>query len=525
MKDNKIKYSKDAVMLLKNGVDKLANAVKSTLGPSGKNVIIIENNKPKITKDGVSVAKSVNLEDIYENAGAQIVKEVAEKTLKNVGDNTTTATVLAQSMIELGIKAMLKGVNPIDLKNGIDLTVKKVVEILQNYSIDINKNSQELLQVATISANNDNEVGSIVCDAIKKIGEDGIITIEESEEIKTEVDYVDGVQYDRGFLNEFFVNNNEKRICRLENPYILFYYGRMADTEMLAKAFNVAFQQSRPLVVIAKDVYGNAIYNMEYNKHQCLAIQADGTAGYKKKYMEDLAVVTGGGVFEERDIFDANKLGQCDTVIAYEYKTIFIGGKGKEDEIERQAQLVRKQIEETKDEYIKQIIKKRLARIKGGIATIKVGGYTDLEKKEKYDRFDDAVCAAQAALKEGVIVGGGVAYFKAVDSLYFLKPLTKGERIGVGIVCESLLAPIRQIIRNCGKNDKKILKQLMKVDNFDFGYNARSNKIEDLKEAGIIDATMAVRVALENAASIAGLFLTTECIVNNNNDEQSTFIS
>jgi chaperonin GroEL len=531
MKDNRIKFDNEAVSLLKTGVDKLANAVKSTLGPSGKNVIIIkEDGTPSITKDGVSVAKAINLEDKFENAGAQIVKEVAEKTLKNIGDNTTTATVLAQSFINNGLKKINKfslirrsnGSKALDMKKGIDLAVGKVVECLKAQSKTITKDSPELLNVAKISANNDTKVAEMVVEAFKHTGNDGIILLETIDDVETEVEYVDGVQYDRGFLKEFFVNDTEKRICRLENPYILFYFGRMADTEILSQAFSFAFQQSRPLVVIAKDVYGNAIYNMEYNKQQCLAIQADGTAGYKRKYMEDLAVVTGGGVFDERDIFDVKKLGQCDTVIADEFKTIFIGGRGNEEEIEKQAQLVRKQAEDTKDEYIKQIIKKRLARIKGGVATIKIGGYTEIEKKEKYDRFDDSVCATRAALKDGVVVGGGMAYIKCIDKLKELKRyFPSSYKDAFNVTISAIQEPFKQIVRNCGKNPDKILNEVLKYEGDYVGYNGLTDSIENLTSEGIIDATGAVINAIENAASIAGLFLTTECIVNN---EQGSLI-
>lgn len=531
MKDNRVKFENDAVALLKSGVDKLANAVKSTLGPSGKNVIIIkEDGTPSITKDGVSVAKSINLENPFENAGAQIVKEVAEKTLKNIGDNTTTATVLAQSLINNGLKKINKfsfikrsnGSKALDMKKGIDIAVSKVVECLKEQSKHISKDSPELFNVAKISANNDTEVAKIVVEAFKHTGEDGIILLETVDNFETEVEYVDGVQYDRGFLKEFFVNDTEKRICRLENPYILFYYGRMADTEILAQAFNLAFQQSRPLVVIAKDVYGNAIYNMECNRQQCLAIQADGTAGYKRKYMEDLAVVTGGGVFDERDIFDASKLGQCDTVIADEFKTVFIGGKGNEEEIEKQAQLVRKQVADTKDEFIKNIIKKRLARIKGGVATIKIGGYTEIEKKEKYDRFDDSVCATRAALKDGVVVGGGMAYINCIEKLKSLMHyLPSSYKDAFNVTISAIQEPFKQIVRNCGKDENKILREVLRYEGDYIGYNGLTDSIENLTNEGIIDATGAAINAIENAASIAGLFLTTECIVNN---EQGPFI-
>lgn len=527
MKDNRVKFENDAVALLKSGVDKLANAVKSTLGPSGKNVIIIENQKPKITKDGVSVAKAVNLEDVYENAGAQIVKEVAEKTLKNVGDNTTTATVLAQALINNGLESINKrtlferlfnksnGSKVIKMKKGIDLAVSIVIEELKKQAKKINKNSKQLLQVATISANNDIEVAKVVVDAFKHTGEDGIILIDEVDSAETDVEYVDGVQLPSGFFKEFFINDAETRTCKLENPYILFYNGRLCTETILLPSLSYALEKDRPLVVFAKKICGEAQHIMSFNSSKCCGVEIDGVGIFKKYHLDDLAVVTGGKVYDENDIYEEGMLGQCDEFICHDNDTIIIGGKGDKELIEKQADSVRKLVKDITDETLKETYKKRLARIKGGVATIKVGGYTDIERREKYDRFDDAVCATRAALQEGVVVGGGMAYINCIKRLIEERYKHKEYKEAFDVVIDALQEPFRLIVKNCGANDDIAL-----IDSIDagygYGYNGISGKVENLFELGIIDAAMAVRCAIENAASIAGLFLTTECIVDNN---------
>lgn len=525
MKDNRIKFDNEAVSLLKTGVDKLANAVKSTLGPSGKNVIIIkEDGTPSITKDGVSVAKSINLENKFENAGAQIVKEVAEKTLKNIGDNTTTATVLAQALINNGLKKINKfslikrsnGNEALDMKKGIDLAVNKVVECLKSQSKEITKDSPELLNVAKISANNDLKVAETVVEAFKHTGEDGIILLETVDSTETEVEYVDGVQIHSGFIKEFFMNDAETRTCKLENPYILFYNGRLCTETILVPSLSFALKNNRPLVVFAKKICGQALQIMQFNSSKSCGVEIDGVGLFKRYHLDDLAVVTGGKVYEENAIYEENMLGECDEFICHDNDSIIIGGRGNKALIDKQADSVRKLCNDITDEYLRETYKKRLARIKGGVATIKIGGHTEIEKKEKYDRFDDSVCAARAALKDGIVIGGGIAYIKCIDKLKELKrylPSTYKDAFNVTIL--AIQEPFKQIVRNCGKNADKTLKEVLKYKGNYIGYNGLTDSIENLVSAGIIDATGAVINAIENAASIAGLFLTTECIVNN----------
>lgn len=524
MKDNRIKFDNEAVSLLKTGVDKLANAVKSTLGPSGKNVIIINGNgKPTITKDGVSVAKAVDLDDPFENAGAHIIQEVAAKTLKNVGDNTTTATVLAQSMIDNGLKYISKGNNPIDVKKGIDNAVKYVIDELKNKAIKVTKDSDKLLQISTVSANNDASVGKVVCEALNKVTEDGVVNLEISEGTTTEVEYTDGVQLESGFISEDFMNDKANRLCVLDNCYILYYYGGLTTTKLFVKVLEFALENNCKLLVIAKDIYGQALQTMRYNSENCCGIKVDGSGIFKRYNMEDLAIVTGGKVFEESDIFESpGDLGFCKRVVVKDETTILFDGAGDEKNIEEKAASVRKQIEDIDDEEIKKIYKKRLARIKGGVATIKVGGYTDIEKKEKYDRFDDSISSARAALKEGAIDGGGVFYARMSESIKSMVTNNVSEKIGVDIVANALREPLRQILINCGKSPDLYYDKVINSKE-GFGYNGMTGEIENLRKAGIYDAAMATRIAIENAASIAGLFLTTECIVNNY--EQGAFIS
>ena len=504
----------------------MANAVKSTLGPSGKNVIIIEDGKPKITKDGVSVAKAVNLENPFENAGAQIVKEVAEKTLKNVGDNTTTATVLAQALINNGLEYINKkslfdkifkksnGSKVIELKKGIDLAVSIITDELKKQSKKITKNSKQLLQVATISANNDIDVAKVVVEAFKHTGEDGIILLEETDSVETDVEYVDGVQLLSGFIKEDFMNDAEERVCKFDNPYILFYNGRLSSNTILLPSLSFALEQQRPLVVFAKKFCGEAFNLMKFNSKSCCAVEIDGVGIFKKYHLEDLAIVTGGKVYDENDIYQENMLGSCDEFICHDNDTVIIGGKGDKELIDKQADSVRKLCNDIADATVKETYKKRLARIKGGVATIKIGGYTDIERKEKYDRFDDSVCATRAALKEGVIVGGGMAYINCIYKLIEERANNKKYKDAFDVVIDTIQEPFRLIVKNCGDNDDDALIDSLN-SGYGYGYNGVTGKIENLFEQGIIDATMSVRVAIENAASIAGLFLTTECIVNN----------
>jgi len=531
MKDNKIKFDNDAVTLLKSGVDKLANAVKSTLGPSGKNVIIIkEDGTPSITKDGVSVAKSINLENKFENAGAQIVKEVAEKTLKNIGDNTTTATVLAQALIDNGLKKINRfslrkksnGSRALDMKKGVDLAVNKVVELLKAQSRTITKDSPELLNVARISANNDTKVAETVVEAFKHTGEDGIILLDVVDSTETEVEYVDGVQVQSGFLKECFISNPETRTCTLENPYILFYNGRLCTKTILEPSFSFALSHNRPFVVFAKKICGEALQILQFNSLKCCAVEIDGVHIFKKYHLDDLAVVTGGKVYEENDIYQEGMLGECTEFICHDNDSIIIGGKGDKELIDRQADSVRKLCNDITDDDLKKVYKKRLARIKGGVATIKIGGYTEIEKKEKYDRFDDSVCATRAALKDGVVVGGGMAYIRCIDKLRdFMCYLPSTYKDAFNVTISAIQEPFKQIVRNCGKDENKILREVLKYEGDYIGYNGLTDSIENLVSEGIIDATGAVINAIENAASIAGLFLTTECIVDN---EQSSLI-
>lgn len=535
MKDNRVKFENDAVALLKSGVDKLANAVKSTLGPSGKNVIIIESNgKPVITKDGVSVAKAVDLDNPFENAGAHIIQEVAAKTLKNVGDNTTTATVLAQSLINNGLEVvnrkslfdrLLKrsnGSKVVNMKKGIDFAVSVITKEIKKQSIKVKKGSDRLLQIATVSANNDKSVGEVVFDALNKVTEDGVINIEICDNTTTEIEYTDGVQIDSGYISEDFMNDKANRICVLDNCYILYYYGGLTTTKLLVRAMEHALSCNCKLLVVAKDIYGEALQTMRYNASNCCGIKIDGSGIFKRYNMDDLAVVTGGRVFEENEIFESPAdLGFCKRVVIKDENTIFFEGNGDEKIIEEKAASVRQQVKDISDNEIKDIYKKRLARIKGGVVTIKVGGYTDIEKKEKYDRFDDSVCATRAALKEGIVVGGGMAYIKCIYALMEARASHKEYKDAINVVINAIQEPFRQIVRNCGEDDNDKLIDAINAGN-NYGYNGITNKIENMFESGIIDASMAVRVAIENAASIAGLFLTTSCIVNNY--EQGAFI-
>jgi chaperonin GroEL len=507
---------------MKKGVDILSNAVKVTLGPKGRNVVLEKKfGAPSVTKDGVTVAKEIELEDPIENMGAQMVKEVASKTADIAGDGTTTATVLAQSIISEGLKMVAAGSNPMDLKRGIDKAVAKVVEHLKGQSQAVGNDSSKIQQVASISANNDPEIGKLIAEAMKKVGKEGVITVEEARGTETTVEVVEGMQFDRGYISPYFVTNSEKMEAELENPYILIYDKKISNMKDILHILEKVAQGGRPLLIIAEDLEGEALATLVVNKLRgtlkVAAVKAPGFGDRRKEMLQDIAVLTKGIVISEEQGYklenaDLSYLGQASTVTVDKDNTTVVGGKGKKEDINARINQIKAQIEVTTSDYDKEKLQERLAKLSGGVAVLQVGAATEMEMKEKKDRVDDALHATRAAVEEGIVPGGGIAFIRAVESLEKFKGVNEDETTGVVIVRRALEEPLRQIVANAGI-EGSIVVQKVKEGKGDYGFNARTEQYENLYKAGVIDPTKVTRIALENAASIAGMLLTTECVV------------
>ena len=506
---------------LRKGVDILANAVKVTLGPKGRNVILDKKfGAPTVTKDGVSVAKEIELKEAVENMGAQLVKEVASKTADDAGDGTTTATVLAQAIFNTGIKNVAAGANPMDLKRGIDKAVVEVVSNLKSQSKDI-KDSSEISQVATVSANNDHEIGKMIANAMDKVGKDGVITVEEAKGTETEVKTVEGMQFDRGYLSPYFVTNSDKMEAELENPYILIYDKKISAMKELLPVLELVSQSGKPLLIIAEDIEGEALATIVVNKIRgalkVAAVKAPGFGDRRKAMLEDIAILTGGTVISEERGYKLESatidyLGTAEKVNIDKDNTTVVSGAGKKADIDGRVNQIKKQIENTTSEYDKEKLQERLAKLSGGVAILYVGAATEVEMKEKKDRVDDALHATRAAVQEGIVAGGGTAFLRAIESLDKLDLGNEDQNTGVLIVKTALEAPIRTIVENSG-GEGSVVIQKIKEGKEDYGYNAATDSFESMFKAGIIDPTKVSRLALENAASIAGLLITTECVV------------
>jgi chaperonin GroEL len=512
----------DARNKMKKGVDILSNAVKVTLGPKGRNVVIEKKfGAPSVTKDGVTVAKEIELEDPIENMGAQMVKEVASKTADIAGDGTTTATVLAQSIISEGLKMVAAGSNPMDLKRGIDKAVAKVVEHLKGQSQAVGNDSSKIQQVAAISANNDAEIGKLIAEAMKKVGKEGVITVEEARGTETTVEVVEGMQFDRGYISPYFVTNSEKMEAELENPYILIYDKKISNMKDILHILEKVAQGGRPLLIIAEDLEGEALATLVVNKLRgtlkVAAVKAPGFGDRRKEMLQDIAVLTKGIVISEEQGYklenaDLSYLGTATSITIDKDNTTIVGGKGKKEDITARINQIKAQIEVTTSDYDKEKLQERLAKLSGGVAVLNVGAATEMEMKEKKDRVDDALHATRAAVEEGIVPGGGVAFIRAVEALEKFKGANEDETTGVAIVKRALEEPLRQIVANAGI-EGSIVVQKVKEGKGDYGFNARSEEYEALLKAGVIDPTKVTRIALENAASIAGMLLTTECVV------------
>ena len=523
-------FNMDARDLLKQGVDELANAVKVTLGPKGRNVIIEKKfGAPQITKDGVTVAKEVELADPFKNTGAQLVKSVASKTGEDAGDGTTTATVLAQSIVTEGLKNVTAGANPMDLKRGIDKAVATVVESIRKQSETVGNDFNKIEQVATISANNDSEIGKHIAEAMKKVSKDGVITIEEAKGRETYIDVVEGMQFDRGYLSSYFVTDTEKMNCVMENPLILIHDKKISNLKDLLPILEPAVQTGRPLLIIAEDVDSEALTTLVVNRLRSglkiCAVKAPGFGDRRKEMLEDIAILTGGFVIsEERGVkleqATMEMLGQAEKITITKDNTTIVNGKGEKEKIDARTAQIKSQIKTTTSDYDKEKLQERLAKLAGGVAVIHVGAPSEVEMKEKKDRVDDALCATRAAIEEGVVAGGGVAYIRAIKSLEKLKGDNADEQTGIQIVRRAIEEPLRQIVFNAGKEGAVVVQKVAEGKG-DFGYNARMDTYEDLKKAGVIDPAKVTRVALENAASIAGMFLTTECVIVEKKEEKA----
>jgi len=524
-----IKYDTEARDKLKKGVDALANAVRVTLGPKGRNVVIDKKfGAPTITKDGVTVAKEIELEDPIENMGAQMVKEVASKTSDVAGDGTTTATVLAQAIITAGLKSVASGANPMDVKRGVDLAVKTVVENLKKQSEVVGKDNKKIEQVAAISANNDEQIGQLIAEAMEKVGTEGVITVEEAKGTETYVDTVEGMQFDRGYLSPYFVTNAEKMEAELEGAYVLIHDKKISSMKDMLPVLEKIAQSGSPLLIIAEDVDGEALATLVVNKLRgslkVAAVKAPGFGDRRKAMLEDIAILTGGTVISEERGYklenaDLSYLGKVERIVIDKDNTTLVNGSGKSDDIKARVNQIKAQIETTTSDYDKEKLQERLAKLAGGVAVLYIGAATEMEMKEKKDRVDDALHATRAAVEEGIVAGGGVAFVRAIDSLNGLKTANEDQRTGVEIVKRALEEPIRQIAENAGV-EGSIVVQKVKEGKDDFGFNARTEVYENLKKAGVIDPTKVTRVALENAASIASMILTTEAVVADKPEEE-----
>ena len=517
-----IKFNSDARELLKSGVDQLANAVKVTLGPKGRNVVIGKKfGAPQITKDGVTVAKEVELEDNFENAGAQLVKSVASKTGDDAGDGTTTATILTQAIVTEGLKNVTAGANPMDLKRGIDKAVAKVVDHIKASAEVVGDNYDKIEQVATVSANNDPEIGKLLADAMRKVSKDGVITIEESKTRETSIGVVEGMQFDRGYLSGYFVTDTDKMECDMENPYILIYDKKISNVKDFLPILQPAAESGRPLLVIAEDVDSEALTTLVVNRLRAglkiCAVKAPGFGDRRKAMLEDIAVLTGGVVISEEKGLSLDKatlemLGTAKKVTISKDNTTIVDGAGEKEAIKDRVAQIKNEIAASTSSYDKEKLQERLAKLSGGVAVLYVGANSEVEMKEKKDRVDDALCATRAAMEEGVVVGGGTTYIRAQEALKDLKGENADEQTGINIVCRAIEEPLRQIIANAGGEGAVVVNKVREGKG-DYGYNARKDVYEDLRAAGVIDPAKVSRVALENAASIAGMFLTTECLI------------
>ncbi len=507
---------------MKAGVDALANAVKVTLGPKGRNVVIEKKfGAPSVTKDGVSVAKEIELEDAIENMGAQMMKEVASKTADVAGDGTTTATVLAQSIISEGLKNVAAGANPMDLKRGIDKAVTVVVESLKKQSEKVGNDNKKIEQVATISANSDSEIGKLIAQAMAKVGNEGVITVEEAKGTDTTVEVVEGMQFDRGYLSPYFVTNTEKMNAELDNPYILIYEKKVSTMKDILPLLEATVQTGRPLLIIAEDVDGEALATLVVNKLRgslkIAAVKAPGFGDRRKEMLQDIAALTGATVISEEQGYKLENatiqyLGQAESVTLDKDNTTIVGGKGAKENIDSRVNQIKSQIESTTSDYDREKLQERLAKLSGGVAVLYVGASTEVEMKEKKDRVDDALHATRAAVEEGIVPGGGIAFIRAIDSLVDLKGENIDENTGIAIIRRALEAPLRTIVENAGI-EGSVVVQKVREGKGDFGFNARTEVYENMMAAGVIDPTKVGRVALENAASIASMLLTTECVI------------
>ncbi len=517
-----VKFSADAREKMLRGVDILANAVKVTLGPKGRNVVIEKSfGAPRITKDGVTVAKEIELEDKFENMGAQMVREVASKTNDLAGDGTTTATVLAQAIVKEGAKAVAAGMNPMDLKRGIDMAVEAIVSDLKTNARKVTKND-EIAQVGTISANGDAEVGRMLAEAMQKVGNEGVITVEEAKSLATELDVVEGMQFDRGYLSPYFVTNAEKMRVELEDPYVLIHEKKLSNLQELLPVLEAVVQSGKPLLIITEDVEGEALATLVVNKLRgglkIAAVKAPGFGDRRKAMLQDIAILTGGTAISEDlgiklEKVTLNMLGRAKKVVIEKENTTIVNGAGSKTEIEGRIQQIKAQIEETTSDYDREKLQERLAKLAGGVAVIRVGGATEVEVKEKKDRVDDAMHATKAAVEEGILPGGGVALLRSVKALEGLKPANEDQRTGIEIVRRAVQAPARQIALNAGEDGSVIVGKILDKGDYAFGFNAQAGEYGDMFSLGIIDPAKVVRTALQDAASVAGLLITTEAMV------------
>lgn len=524
-----IKFDVEARDLLKQGVDKLANAVKITLGPKGRNVVIEKKyGAPQITKDGVTVAKEIELENAFENTGAQLVKSVASKTGDDAGDGTTTATILTQAIVSEGLKNVTAGANPMDLKRGIDKAVSAVVEYIKAHAEQVGDNYDKIEQVATVSANNDPEIGKLLADAMRKVSKNGVITIEESKSRDTNIGVVEGMQFDRGYLSSYFVTDTDKMESVMENPYILIYEKKISNIKEFLPILQAAAESGRPLLVIAEDVDSEALTTLVVNRLRAglkiCAVKAPGFGDRRKAMLEDIAILTGGVVIcEEKGLkleqTTLEMLGSADKVTVTKDNTTIVNGGGQSENIQARINQIKAEIENTTSSYDKEKLQERLAKLSGGVAVLYVGANSEVEMKEKKDRVDDALCATRAAIEEGVVVGGGITYIRALDALKGVKGVNTDEQTGINIVERAIEEPLRQIVTNAGGEGAVVVDKVRQGKD-DYGYNARTDSYEDLRKEGIVDPAKVARVALENAASIAGMFLTTECLIVDNPEEK-----
>ena len=526
-----IKFDIDAREGLKRGVDALANAVKVTLGPRGRNVIISKSfGSPQVTKDGVTVAKEIELEDALENMGAQMVKEVASKTNDLAGDGTTTATVLAQAIVKEGLKNVASGANPMDLKRGIDKAVAKIVEHLGKQAKEVGSSSEKIKQVASISANNDDTIGELIAQAFEKVGKEGVITVEEAKGTDTYVDVVEGMQFDRGYLSPYFVTDSEKMVAELDHPYILLYDKKISTMKDLLPVLEPVAQSGKPLLIIAEDIDGEALATLVVNKLRgtlrIAAVKAPGFGDRRKAMLEDIAILTGGTVIAEERGFTLENatidmLGTAERVSIDKDNTTIVNGAGKSDDIKARVAQIKAQIENTSSDYDREKLQERLAKLSGGVAVLYIGAASEVEMKEKKDRVDDALHATRAAVEEGIVAGGGIALIRAKNVLGKLKPLNADEETGIKIIFKALEAPLRTIVENAGVEGSVIVARVLEASRDAYGYNAKTGTYTDMFKAGIIDPKKVTRVALENAASVAGMILTTECALVDIKDDKA----